>query len=66
MRRLIIAHRDRLVHSGYGYFEAFFERHNTQILVVNGDTMSPEQELVQNLIAIITVFASLLHGLKSY
>jgi putative resolvase len=54
VRRIIIAHRDRLVRLGYGYFEAFCERHNTQVIVVNGDTMSPEQELVQDLVAIIT------------
>jgi putative resolvase len=66
VRRLIIAHRDRLVRFGYGYFEAFCERHNTQILVVNADTLSPEQELVQDLIAIMTVFSARLHGLRSY
>jgi predicted site-specific integrase-resolvase len=54
VRRIIIAHRDGLIRFGYGYFEAFCERHNTQIIVVNGDTMSPEQELVQDLVAIIT------------
>jgi predicted site-specific integrase-resolvase len=54
VRRIIIAHRDRLVRFGYGYFEAFCERHNTQIIVGNFDTMSPEQELVQDLLAIIT------------
>jgi putative resolvase len=66
VRRLIIAHPDRLVRFGYGYFEAFCQRHNTQIIVVNGDSMSPEQELVQDLVAILTLFASRLHGLRSY
>lgn len=66
VRKIIIAHRDRLVRFGYGYFEAFCERHNTQIIVVNGDSLSPEQELVQDLIAIITVFGARLHGLRSY
>ena len=66
VRRLVIAHKDRLVRFGYGYFEAFCERHNTEIMVMNGEAMSPEQELVQDLIAIITVFASRLHGLRSY
>jgi predicted site-specific integrase-resolvase len=28
--------------------------------------MSPEQELAQDLIAIVTVFSSRLHGLRSY
>ena len=66
VRRLVIAHKDRLVRFGYGYFEAFCERHNTEIMVMNGEAMSPEQELVQDLIAIITVFASRLHGLRAY
>jgi putative resolvase len=66
VRRLIIAHRDRLVRFGYAYFEAFCERHHTQIVVINGEAMSPEQELVRDLIAIVTVFSARLHGLRSY
>ena len=66
VRHLVIAHKDRLVRFGYGYFEAFCERHNTKIVVMDGEQMSPEQELVQDLIAIITVFGARLHGLRSY
>ncbi len=66
VRRIVIAHQDRFVRFGYGYFEAFCERHNTEMVVINGDTLSPEQELVQDLIAIITVFGARLHGLRSY
>jgi len=66
VRRLVIAHRDRLVRFGYSYFEAFCERHNCEIMVITGDTLSPEQEMVQDLIAIVTVFSSRLYGLRSY
>ena len=66
VRRIVIAHRDRLVRFGYGYFEAFCERHHTDIVVINGETFSPEQELVQDLVAIITVFGARLPGLRSY
>ena len=66
VRRLLIAHRDRLVRFGYEYFEAFCERHHTAIVVINGEAMSPEQELVRDLIAIVTVFSARLHGLRSY
>jgi predicted site-specific integrase-resolvase len=66
VRRIIIAHRDRLVRFGYSYFEAFCERHNTQIIVCNGETLSPEQELVQDLLAIVTIFSARLPGLRSY
>jgi putative resolvase len=66
VRRLIIAHRDRLVRFGYEYFEAFCERHHTEIVVIDGETLSPEQELVRDLIAIVTMFSARLHGLRSY
>jgi len=42
----VIAHQDRLVRFGYGHFEAFCERHNTELVVIDGNTLSPEQELV--------------------
>ena len=66
VRRIVIAHRDRLVRFGYEYFEAFCERHHTEIVVINGESMSPEQELVRDLIAIVSVFSARLHGLRSY
>jgi len=66
VRRLLIAHRDRLVRFGYDYFEGFCQRHHTDIVVMNGEAMSPEQELVRDLMAIVAVFASRLHGLRSY
>ena len=43
VRRILIAHRDRLVRFGYGYFEAFCERHHTDLVVIDGETLSPEQ-----------------------
>jgi predicted site-specific integrase-resolvase len=33
---------------------------------MNGESLSPEQELVRDLIAIVTVFSARLHGLRSY
>jgi predicted site-specific integrase-resolvase len=66
VRRVIMAHRDRLVRFGYDYFEAFCQRHHTEIVVINGESLSPEQELVRDLMAIVTVFSARLPGLKSY
>jgi len=36
------------------------------MVVMNGENLSPEQELVRDLIAIVTVFSDRLHGLRSY
>jgi putative resolvase len=66
VRRIIIAHRDRLVRFGYEYFEAFCERHHTVLVVINGESLSPERELVRDLIAIVMVFSARLPGLRSY
>jgi predicted site-specific integrase-resolvase len=63
---IIIAHRDRLVRFGYEWFEAYCSRHGTRILVINGDKLSPEKEMVEDLLAIVTVFSARFHGLQSY
>jgi predicted site-specific integrase-resolvase len=64
--RLIIGYEDRFVRFGYDWFEQFCERHGTQLMVINGETFSPEEELVRDLIAIVTVFSARLHGLRSH
>ena len=51
---------------GYDWFEQFCQRHGTEITVMNGETFSPEEELVRDLIAIVTVFSARLHGLRSH
>lgn len=66
VRKIIIAHRDRFVRFGSDYFEAFCQRHHTELVILNEENLSPEQELVRDLIAIITVFSARLHGLRSY
>jgi len=35
-------------------------------VVIKGEAMSPEQELVQDFRAIVTAFSARLHGLRSY
>jgi predicted site-specific integrase-resolvase len=66
VQRLIIAHKDRLVRFGFEWFAAFCQRHGTDLVIVNGDTLSPEQELVQDLLSIVHVFSARLYGLRSY
>ena len=66
VRRLIIAYQDRFIRFGYDWFEHFCERHGTDITVINGEAFSPEEELVRDLIAIVTIFSARLHGLRSH
>ncbi|HLW01952.1 MAG TPA: IS607 family transposase [Ktedonobacterales bacterium] len=66
VQRLIIAHKDRLARFGFEWFAAFCERHGTDLVIVNGETLSPEQELVQDLLSIVHIFSARLYGLRSY
>lgn len=66
VKRLVIGYQDRLVRFGYDWFETFCERHGTEITVINSEAFSPEEEVVRDLLAIVTVFSARLHGLRSH
>lgn len=66
VKRLVIGYQDRLVRFGYDWFETFCERHGTEITVINSEAFSPEEELVRDLLAIVTVFSARLPGLRSH
>jgi putative resolvase len=63
---IIIAHKDRLVRFGYEWFETFCEMHDCKITVVNLETLSPEEEVTQDLLTIIHCFSSRMYGLRRY
>lgn len=63
---LIVAHKDRLTRLGYEWFERFCQRHACDILVLNQEHLSPEEELVQDLLTITQVFSARLYGLRNY
>lgn len=64
---ILIAHKDRFIRFGYDWFERFLQNHyNVTITVVNNETLSPKQELVQDLISIIHVFSCRIYGLRKY
>jgi len=63
---LVIAHKDRLVRFGFPWFERFCAEHGTDILVLNNEQLSPEQEMVQDLLTIVHCFSARLYGLRNY
>lgn len=66
IRRVIVAHKDRFVRFGFEWFESFLHDHGVELVVVNNEELSPEEELVQDLIAIIHVFSCRIYGLRKY
>ena len=66
IKTLILAHRDRLTRFGFEWFEHYAKTHGCEILVLNQERLSPEQEMVQDLMTIVHCFSSRLHGLRNY
>lgn len=63
---ILIAHKDRFVRFGYDWFSSFLEKRGVKILIVENDALSPQQELVEDLVSIIQVFSCRIYGLRKY
>ncbi|WP_456421817.1 IS607 family transposase [Thermococcus sp.] len=65
--RVIITYRDRLTRFGFKYLEQYFNSHGVEIEVIFDDEeKTPEKELVEDLLAIVTFFAGKLYGMRSH
>ena len=66
VKTIIITHKDRFIRFGYDWFEKFCMKFNTTIVVVNNEELSPQEELVQDIVSILHVFSCRLYGLRKY
>ena len=64
--KIAISYKDRLARIGFEIFEQICKLHECEIIVVNNIDTSPEEELVEDLVAIITSFSARIHGLQKY
>lgn len=64
--KIVVAHKDRFVRFGFEWFEKFCKDHDCEIVVVNLQSLSPEEEVTQDLLTIIHCFSSRLYGLRRY
>ncbi|SMD20637.1 Predicted site-specific integrase-resolvase [Kibdelosporangium aridum] len=63
---LVIAHKDRLARFGFDYLNHVATKNGCEILVVNQESLSPQQEMVEDLLAIVHTFSCRLDGLRRY
>lgn len=63
--RIIVLYKDRLIRFGYDLIEYICKLNDTKIEIVDNSTISKEQELTEDLVQIITVFANRLYGARS-
>lgn len=63
---IYVSYKDRFVRFGFEWFEQLCKKHQTNLIVVNNEETSPEQEVVDDLISIIHVFSCRVYGLRKY
>jgi len=66
VRLLVVGHKDRLSRFGFDHFQWLCNKFNCQILVLNQTNLSPEREMVEDILAIVHVFSCRLYGLRKY
>ena len=65
--RVYVTYEDRLARFGFDLLSWLCAKNGTEIVVVNGkEAASPQEELVEDLVAIITSFSAKLYGLRSH
>lgn len=64
--KVLIAHKDRLVRFGFDLLKHLALEQGCEIVVVNQETLSPEQEMVEDLLAIVHTFSCRLYGIRKY
>ncbi|WP_418904172.1 IS607 family transposase [Moorena producens] len=63
---IVVAHKDRLCRFGFDLISWLCSKFKTKILVLDEKNLSPEQEMVEDVLAIIHVFSCRLYGLRKY
>lgn len=63
--KIVILHKDRLVRFGYELIENLCNKYDTEIEIIDHTEKTEEQELVEDLIQIVTVFSRQLQGKRA-
>ena len=65
-KTIIVTHKVRFIRFGYDWFEKFCMKFHTTIVIVNNEELSPQDELLQDIVSTLHVFSSRLYGLRKY
>lgn len=67
IKRLVLTHKDRLLRFGAELVFTLCEIHHIEVVIINqGNEVSFEEELAQDVLEIITVFSARLYGSRSH
>ena len=67
IERIVVNYKDRLIRFGFELMEQLCSIYNVKIEIINlTDDKSYEEELVEDVLSVITVFSAKLYGARSY
>lgn len=66
VKEVVVTHKDRLCWFGFDLIRKIADRYNCKLVVLDNIQLSPQAELVQDLISIIHVFSCRIYGLRKY
>ena len=64
--KVIVAYKDRLTRFGFETLRKLFQAFGTEIEVIDSEERTPQEELVEDLITIVSHFAGKLYGMRSH
>ena len=62
----IITHKDRFIRFAFKKKKKFLNKFGVKFIIVNNESLSPKEELVQDIISILDVFSCRIYGLRKY
>ncbi|MEF9990948.1 MAG: IS607 family transposase [Romboutsia sp.] len=63
--KIVVLYKDRLIRFGYELIENLCDKYGTTIEIIDNTERSSEQELVEDMIQIVTVFSARLQGKRA-
>lgn len=64
--KLILAHKDRFCRFGFDLIENFCKDFNCELIILNSEIQSPQEEMVKDLMTRIHCFSFRLYALRNY
>ncbi len=64
--KILVAYPYRLTRFGFKTLEAFFKSNGAEIILINEEQKPPREELIEDLIIIVSHFARRLYGMGSH
>ena len=66
VKRIVVTYKDRLARFGFDLLQWFCTKHSCEIVVLDKVELSPEREMVEDILSILHCFSARLYSLRKY